>query len=74
MSEITKAEKLAIIDMRERELAQSVYNQVISKRIGDMSKDENISKAAVANLEKLEKTRDLIKLIRAEVEAEKEKE
>jgi len=69
--EATYEERLVVLQSRERELRQAIYNQVISKRIGDMSKDEAMSRQAVANMDKFEKQLDMIEQFRKEEEAEK---
>lgn len=65
--DISTRDQLAIIEAQEREYAHLIYNQVVNKRVGAMTKDVSMEKAAIAEMVKLEKKRDVLLEIKKEV-------
>jgi len=66
--QVSSMVQLKIVETQEREYAQMIYNQVLNKRVGEMTKDEGMVKAANGTLVDLEKKRDALLTIKQEIE------
>ena len=70
--ELSKRDKLALIDQQDRQISAAIYSQVINKRVGAKVMDDKLEKSATDELVRLEKIRDAIAVLRAEEEAKPE--
>ena len=69
---IPKDAKIAVVKRQLQLVENSLYSSQIDVRVAESIKDEQMKKAAVAQLNKFEKMRDGYEKILKEVEKEKE--
>lgn len=68
MAELSKKDKITLIENQEREVAASIYDHTIRKRVADNVGDAKLAEAATKDLVKLEKIKDELTNIRKEIE------
>jgi hypothetical protein len=66
--ELSKQEQLMVLASREKEVSAAIYNAVISKRVAEKVYDDGLAKKAVAELERLEKIKDVLEELKEEIE------
>lgn len=66
--DLSKQEELMIVKQQQKQIAAAIYNQVINKRVADKVDDKKLSESATAELVRLEKIKDELAVIHAEVE------
>jgi hypothetical protein len=67
--DLSKQEQLAVLFSREKEIAAAIYNAVISKRVAERVHDDQLEKKAIAELERLEKIKDVLEELKKEIDA-----
>lgn len=73
MSEVALQTQKAIVEQNLQVIRNSIYNQVINRRVALKVSDKDMEKRATDELVKLEKMRDEFEVIEKEIDVEMEK-
>jgi hypothetical protein len=68
--QVSAQKRLEIIVKHEMDYSEMIYNQIVNKRVANMTKDTAMEKTCVDALINLEKKRDALLEIKKEIEAE----